>query len=191
MPAANRIKVLSEEIRYFIFELHQKLSANARSEKRSAIHELDIEVKALSISAADDKRSSYLRSRLQETPYWLHGHEMLGETALRLDDVATAYACGQASNLLHAKDESAEGDLLIARCLLKRGAFSEALPLFEKNLPRDSRNWSLKEDYAACLIAVEEFKKAEEILKSIPDEQSTAPGKAALLFAQRKNRPEE
>jgi len=86
------------------------------------------------------RTTAWLRQELQSSPTWVAGHLLLGSESLAREDVALAYACGQAVLLLTEKhpsesnEQRSEGKLLVAQCLLKRGAALAARELLEEVL---------------------------------------------------------
>lgn len=189
---ARDIKVLFEEIRYRARQFYRRLEASAHSESCGAIEKLDIERDQQAAQAGRRELSSFIRARLQLTPYWRRGHLVLGRAALAEDDIATAYASGHAIKALDQEPKQAgDGDELIAQSYLKRGAFQKALPLFQTLAQEYPSRWSIKEDLAACHIGLGDYEKASSLLQSIPEDKRSVPGSAALSFTRHKQSTKE
>lgn len=190
MPTTRLISILAEEFRHFFHELHHRLLQKSQAERASALEALDSELSASRSATGQNQYAAYLRLRLRKTPYWTRGHLLLGENALRLNDVATGYACARAVAVLSGPRANLKSEKLLARCYLKRAAFKEACALFEKLVVSAPRDYSLCEDYAAALIGTESFAQARRVLEAIPEDRISAPGKAALLYSRTKTDPE-
>lgn len=188
MATTRLIRILAEESRHFLHELHQSLLHSSQGRQLDPIRALDADAQAAERSAASQRYSEYLRTRLRKTPYWTRGHLLLGQEALRLNDVATSYACAKAAAVLAGP--SAQSERLLAGCYLKRGAFQEASQILEKLASSVPNDYGLREDLAACFIGMEKFRQAREVLEAVPEESISAPGKAALLYARKKTEPE-
>jgi tetratricopeptide (TPR) repeat protein len=129
-------------------------------------------------------RSASIRSLLRRFPFWLRGHQRLGDMSLCVDDVATAYAAAQC--LIAATDEQTslrgEAYLLLGRSFLRRGDWRSSIEYLERAatlLPNDLRVF---EERAAAYMAGGAHARALGLLETIPSERLSPAAKAALEF---------
>jgi tetratricopeptide (TPR) repeat protein len=125
---------------------------------------------------------------LRRFPFWLRGHKLLAESALTHDDVGQAYAASQCYRVLAQGDVTASADaaVLVGRCFLRRGEWRTALGYLlhaSELAPHEPR---VQEEVAAAYILGGDYAQALSQLNSIPIEQMSAEGKAALSFVRTK-----
>lgn len=125
-----------------------------------------------------------IRSLLRRFPFWLRGHQRLGEMSLEANDVATAYAAAQCLIAATGEQSSLRGEayLLLGRSFLRRSDWKTSIGYLERAadlLPQDLR---VLEERAAAHIAGGERPRALELLEIIPTERLSPAAKAALDF---------
>ncbi len=132
-------------------------------------------------------RIASIRSLLRRFPFWLRGHQRLGDISLRVDDVATAYAAAQC--LIAATDEQSslrgEAYLLLGRSFLRRGDWRSSIGYLERAAVLLTKDLRVFEERAAAYMAGGERPRALEILETIPSERLSPAAKAALEFLRR------
>jgi tetratricopeptide (TPR) repeat protein len=114
-------------------------------------------------------KKPFPQNLLRRFPYWAYGHRLFAESALLRDDVAAAYASTQA--IIALRGETTVSDYLLGRCYLKRNLPEKAIEHLlraHKQLPND---YEVIEEVVAGYIFLEQFDKAIEFLKIIPDER--------------------
>lgn len=186
MLSLKGIKLLAEDFRLWLHRHHSRLSLSAASEARSSIELLNPEHAARLSLAGRRSHVDFLRSRLQSTPYWSRGHVELGELSLEADDVATAYASGQAAIKLGDSQFAPRARILLARCHLKRLSFDAGCKAFAELCKAYPSRWDLVEDLAASFIGLGRYAEAESQLNRIPEDVRSGPAKSALLFVREK-----
>ena len=129
----------------------------------------------------EDRR--WLAKMLVNYPYWLGGHSAFAQLSLQTNDIAPAYASAQAmQKLSKSKQINDDSKLILAKCYLRRGVAAEALPLLEELHLSNLARIDIAEEFAAALIACDQYHKAAEIFSKIPPEKTSAQGQAAKLF---------
>jgi hypothetical protein len=138
----------------------------------------------LSGSAKRNNCEVALRTLLRRYPFWSEGHRELAEHALASENITLAYSSALSLKSLTPHHRRAQGNaaLLLGRCFLKHGEWSQALSYLKDAHALGVRSPRLLEDQAAAHILGGEFKAALECLNSIPLEELSAEGKAALGF---------
>jgi hypothetical protein len=144
----------------------------------------------LPFEQAEAHTESFIRSILREIPYWGTGHLWVAKRALTQNHVELAYASAQAVLIL-GQPLSCVGEArrLLARCQMKVGDYAGAGALLRDLLRASPQWWEVREDFAALLIHEGDFKAAAAELGSIPVDQLSGEGKAALEFARGKTHP--
>lgn len=130
-----------------------------------------------------------LRSLLRRFPYWAEGHLAFAEEALARDEVAEAYASANAALHLracHARIR-ALAEFTLGRCFLRRGDWRSAVEHLTRSKTALPRNHAVTEELAAARILGGDYTSARALLESIPANQISAAGKAALSFTRAKN----
>lgn len=127
---------------------------------------------------------SDLRGLIRRFPYWMKGRDLLADSSLAVDDVATAYAESQALLTLapHGSPYHAAALLHLGRCFLRRGDPSSALEFLDQahnTLPGNTR---IQEERSASLVLLGDRTRALQILKEIPASDLSAEGRAALQW---------
>jgi hypothetical protein len=138
--------------------------------------------------AKRDQSQASLRSLLRRYPFWSNGHRELSELALASDDITTAYAAALSLKTLTPHDRRSQGEaaLILGRCFLKHGEWSQALQYLKEAESLGIRTLRVIEDQAAAHILGGEFKAALELLNSIPTKDISPEAKAALSFVKTK-----
>ncbi len=131
-----------------------------------------------------------IRSLLRRFPFWLRGHQHLGELSLSVDDVATAYAAAQCLVAATDPDTSSRGTayLLLGQSFLRRGDWRTSMEYLGRAaalLPKDTR---VAEERAAAHMAAGEHSHALKMLETIPSTRLTPAAKAALEFLRKEQR---
>jgi hypothetical protein len=129
-------------------------------------------------------RLTSLRSLLRRCPFWLRGHQRLGELSLSIDDVATAYAAAQCLLAGTTEHTSLRGEayLLLGRSFLRRGDWRTSVNYLDRAsvlLPNDQR---VSEECAAAYMAGGDRQRALQILEAIPSKRISSAANAALQF---------
>ena len=136
----------------------------------------------------DSRYQAKILELLRRTPYWVEGHLLLAERAIRNNRIEQAFASTQAI-LAQSPDTAIKNraSLILSRCLLKRGdpvsAKSVILDLCKRN-----PSWpGAREDLAAILIQEGDFMGARSQLEAIPTDQLSGEGHSALEFLRQKS----
>lgn len=132
-------------------------------------------------------RITSIRSLLRRFPFWLRGHQRLGETSLVVDDVGTAYAAAQCLIAATGEHTSLRGEayLLLGRSFLRRGDWKTSIGYLERAAPLLPKDLRVFEERGAAYMAGGEHPRALEILETIPIERLSPAAKAALEFLRR------
>lgn len=138
----------------------------------------------LSASTKSSNCEAALRTLLRRYPFWSEGHRELAEQALASENITLAYSSALSLKSLTPHNRKAQGNsaLLLGRCFLKHGEWSQALSYLKDAQVLGVSAPRVLEDQAAAHILGGEFKAALECLNSIPLEKLSAEGKAALGF---------
>lgn len=130
---------------------------------------------------------SDLRGLIRRFPYWMKGRELLADSSLAVDDVATAYAESQALLTLapHHSSYHTAALLHLGRCFLRRGDPSSALGFLDQAHSTRPKNTRIQEERSAALVLLGDRARALQILKDIPASDLSTEGKAALRWLSR------
>jgi predicted Zn-dependent protease len=130
---------------------------------------------------------SDLRGLIRRFPYWMKGRELLADSSLAVDDVATAYAESQALLTLapHRSPYHTAALLHLGQCFLRRGDPSSALGFLDQAHTTCPGNTRIQEERSAALVLLGERVRALQILKDIPTSDLSAEGRAALQWLSR------
>lgn len=130
-----------------------------------------------------------VRSLLRRFPFWASGHLRLGQAAFEEKDIILAHNSARACLALDPSGAIELGATeLMAKAFLASGKFSEAADLLKKAVEKSPQ---LKEDLAAAYMGLNEVDKSREVLSSIPDNEITPQGRAALDFLKQRDAGEE
>lgn len=125
---------------------------------------------------------------LRGTPYWIEGHLLLAERAIRSNRIEQAFASGQAV-LAQSPNTMIRNraSLILSRCLLKRGDLESAKAIILELCKNNPKWFGVREDLAAVLIQEGDFARARNELEAIPTEQLSGEGYSALEFLRQKS----
>lgn len=177
--AFRAAKVAVTRLRFNLWNWYQAGAARASLARSRAAElgdrEQQQEVKYQNQRAHCDK----IRSLLRTTPYWRSGHVLLSRIALELDDIATAYASVRAAEDLKPREnELLDIQLVLGKCYLRRGLPERGAEVLEKALLMFADQTVLKEELAACYLAMGRTSDAESMLASVPQEELSPAGNA-------------
>ena len=132
-------------------------------------------------------RINSIRALLRRFPFWLRGHQRLGEVCLDVDDVATAYAAAQCLIAATGEHTQLRGEayLLLARSFLRRGDWGTSLRYLECAAPLLPKDLRVSEEQAAAHMGGGERPRALALLEAIPTDRLSPAAKAALEFLRR------
>ncbi len=129
---------------------------------------------------------SWLREKLQISPFWKLGHLRFGEYSLADGDIASAYASCMALKILGVTaDSSIEFSLLLGRCYLRSAEPERAREVFESGFKLDRQNLELCEELAAAYMALGRESEAVQVLSGFSNESLSQAAKAALAYLER------
>jgi len=143
----------------------------------------------LGAKSSRSNHADLLRSLLRRFPYWAEGHINFAEEALGHDEVAEAYASANAALYLREGHPGtrALAEFILGRCFLRRGDWRCAEEFLSRSKTALPHNHAVTEELAAARILGGDFTSARSLLESIPANQMSAAGKAALSFTRAKN----
>ena len=134
------------------------------------------------------ERMQWVRRQLRRSPTWKGGHLYLARSGLQINDVATAYAATQILQKFSLSPHQRRiVFLVLARCYLRRGHFSQAEQVIIEQLSRMPNDIELQEELAAALIGMERYRDAFAVLAKIADRDLSAGGHAAKKFVATKS----
>jgi hypothetical protein len=142
------------------------------------------------------ERTEALRRLLRRNPTWVHGHKLLAEEYLHINQVADAYGAALCYRQL-AGDNSfmrADSALILGKCFLRHQDWGRAISLLEPALQdsqhrHDTLSHSIREELAAAHMLAENYREVVAQLEAIPETRRSAQAKAALIFARTKALP--
>lgn len=125
-----------------------------------------------------------LLSLVRRFPYWKRGRLLLAEGSLAANDIATAYAEGQALKTLTTRGSRlhTQALVLLGQSFLRRGDGRTALLFLNEASECAPDNAHILEERAAALCLEGEKATALSLLRRIPENKISAEGKAAMAW---------
>ena len=125
-----------------------------------------------------------LRGLIARFPFWKAGRQLLAERSLATNNIAVAYAEAQALYTLAPKGSRlhATSLSLLGRCFLRRGDSSTALTFLDEAHSLEPTNYLIQEERSAALALQGDKVTALAVLRSIPETQLSAEGRAAMSW---------